>query len=270
MSTVVFLHAHPDDEVTTTGGTMARLAAEGHRVVLLTATRGELGEVPDGLLLAGETLADRRVNELAASCRALGVARQEFLGFHDSGMAGEPSNDREGAFALADVDEAAVMVADILRDERADVLVAYDEHGGYGHPDHIMVHRVGLRAAELAETPRVFMATMDRGFFRTLLPVAEAAGMPVTPETIALFDTIGVPSERVTTEIDVSKHLGAKRSAMKMHESQIGDTGFFLGLSDETFAEIWGHEWYVRVRPEISETDDAGGRALVRESSLVR
>ncbi|HEX3566735.1 MAG TPA: PIG-L family deacetylase [Acidimicrobiales bacterium] len=249
MATIVFFHAHPDDEVTTTGGTIARLAAEGHRVVLVTATRGELGEVPEGLLAEGEALPDRRAEELAESCRVLGIARQVFLGYGDSGMAGEDSNTSPGAFAAADVVEAARVLAGILREERADVLVAYDEHGGYGHPDHVMVHRVGLRAAELADTPRVFMATVDRTYLQDLMPSVQGTGLEVTPEMTAMFETIGVPGARVTTEIDVRGYLDVKRSAMRAHASQIGDTGFFLAMSDDVFTAVWGNEWYVRVKP---------------------
>src|ERR1700686_948079 len=162
MATAVFFHAHPDDEAISTGGTMARMAAEGHRVILVTATRGELGEVPEGLLAPGEDLAERRALELAAACEVLGVARHEYLGYQDSGMAGEPTNDDPSSFWRADVDEAAARLAAILDEEHAQVFVTYDENGGYGHPDHIQVHRVGLRAAERAGTERVFMATMNR------------------------------------------------------------------------------------------------------------
>src|SRR5579862_9015588 len=172
MATAVFFHAHPDDEAISTGGTMARMAAEGHRVVLVTATRGELGEVPEGMLSPGETLADRRAVELAAACEILGVARHEYLGYGDSGMAGEPTNDDPASFWKADLDEASKRLASILEDEHADVFVTYDENGGYGHPDHIQVHRVGLRAASLAETGRVFMATINR---ERLLSLADRA-----------------------------------------------------------------------------------------------
>jgi LmbE family N-acetylglucosaminyl deacetylase len=162
MVTAVFFHAHPDDESIATAGTMAQMAAAGHRVVLITATRGELGEVPDGYLDPGETLAERRALELDAACAVLGVARHEYLGYGDSGMEGEDSNNDPGSFWQADVEEAAERLAAVLRAEGAEVLTAYDERGNYGHPDHIQVHRVGLRAAELAGVPRVFMATVNR------------------------------------------------------------------------------------------------------------
>src|ERR1700692_1283056 len=121
MANFVFFHAHPDDEAIQTGGTMARMAADGHRVVLVTATRGELGEVPEGFLNPGETLAERRAEELAAACKVLGVARHEYLGYRDSGMAGEPTNEDPASFWKANVDEAADRLAAILDQEHADV-----------------------------------------------------------------------------------------------------------------------------------------------------
>ena len=162
MATLVCFHAHPDDEAIATGGTMAKAAADGHRVVLVCATRGEHGEVPDGFLGAGESLADRRVLETDAAAMALGVSRVAFLGYTDSGMVGTPENELDGSFWRADVEEAAARLAAILVEEQADVLTCYDEIGGYGHPDHIQVHRVGLRAGELAGTPKVFQATINR------------------------------------------------------------------------------------------------------------
>src|SRR5579863_2417111 len=155
MATAVFFHAHPDDEAIATGGTMAKMASEGHRVVLVTATRGELGEIPDGLLEGGQKLEDLRNNELGAASEILGVARREFLGYRDSGMAGDPSNDDAESFWNADVDEASARLAALLEEEGADILTIYDEHGGYGHPDHIQVHRVGALAAQKAATPAV-------------------------------------------------------------------------------------------------------------------
>jgi LmbE family N-acetylglucosaminyl deacetylase len=254
MSTVVFVHAHPDDEAIATGGTMAGLAADGHRVVLVTATPGELGEIPEGMLRDGESLADRRAVELAEAGRLLGVARQAHLGYHDSGMAGEESNQRPDAFAAADVDEAADRLAKILDEENADVLVIYDEHGGYGHPDHVQVHTVGVRAAELAGTPRVFMATMDRGFLQSLAEQAgqvqaDEEGWSVPDDTVADMQTMGEPSDRITTEVDVTKWIDAKRDAMRAHATQISEQSFFLAMPPEIFEVVWGHEWYIRTRP---------------------
>ena len=246
MATAVFFHAHPDDETITTGGTMARMAAEGHRVVLVTATAGELGEVPDGLLEPGEDLATRRAKELAEACRILGVARHVCLGYGDSGMAGEPTNDRHGSFWQTEVDDAAGALAAVLREERADLLSAYDEHGGYGHPDHIQVHRVGLRAGELAGTPRVFMATINRTYVQGLMTRAAEFGVPVDDELPDLSD-LGVEEHRITASVDVAPFLDHKRRAMVAHASQIAETSFFLAVPPEAFAALWSTEWYIRV-----------------------
>ncbi len=247
MATAVFFHAHPDDEAIQTGGTMARMAADGHRVVLVTATRGELGETPEGLLSPGEDLAERRAIELAAACEVLGVARHEYLGYRDSGMAGEPTNDDPSCFWRADVDEAATRLAAILDHERAEVFATYDENGGYGHPDHIQVHRVGLRAAARAGTDRVFMATMNRDYMLSLAARSDEFGLSMPEEQRSMLDTLGVRAERITTAVDVTDYLDPKRRAMQVHASQIGDTSFFLMMPPEAFAAVWGTEWYIRV-----------------------
>ena len=247
MATAVFFHAHPDDEAIQTGGTMARMAADGHRVVLVTATRGELGETPEGFLSPREDLAERRAVELAAACKVLGVARQEYLGYRDSGMAGEPTNDDPSCFWQADVDEAATHLAAILDEEHAEVLATYDENGGYGHPDHIQVHRVGLRAAARAGTDRVFMATMNRDYMLSLAARSDEFGLSMPEEQRSMLDTLGVHAERITTAVDVRDYLDRKRRAMQAHASQIADTSFFLMMPPEAFAAVWGTEWYIRV-----------------------
>jgi LmbE family N-acetylglucosaminyl deacetylase len=249
MATAVFFHAHPDDEAIATGGTMASLSEGGHRVVLVTATRGELGEIPDGLLDRGESLTDRRMAELTEACRVLGVGRQAFLDYLDSGMAGEASNHRPGCFAAADIDEAARALAGILIEEDADVLVTYDEHGGYGHPDHVQVHRVGMRAADLAATPMVYMSTMNRDFFRTLAAQVESSDWEPPEGTTDGLDTMGEPAARITTEVDVIRWIDRKRQAMRAHASQISETSFFLSMPDDVFSTVWGREWFIRVRP---------------------
>ena len=263
MATVTFFHAHPDDEAIATGGTMAALAAAGHRVVLVTATRGELGEVADGFLLPGEALGDRRAQELAAAATILGVGRQVVLGYHDSGMEGEDSNARDDVFATADVAEAAGRLAAILDEESADVLVTYDEHGGYGHPDHVRVHDVGMAAAELAGTPVVYLTTMDREFMMALR--AEAAESDYGPDDdLEGAETMGEPSERITTEVDVGPWVGVKREAMRAHASQITEDSFFLQMPEDVFARVWGQEWFIRVHPEPVGLGDG-----TREAGLV-
>jgi LmbE family N-acetylglucosaminyl deacetylase len=248
VATAVFFHAHPDDEVIATGGTMAKMASEGHRVIVVTATRGELGEMPDGMLEDGQTIADLRELELEESCRVLGVARGEFLGYRDSGMAGEPTNEDPASFWQADLEEASRRLASILDEERADVLVTYDEHGGYGHPDHIQVHRVGVRAAPIAAPPAVFLATQNRDRVQELMSNAAALGVqpPDGDEGIDV-DTFGEPASRITTAVDVTAFLDAKRRAMRAHASQITEDSFFLSMSDDVFELVWGTEWFIKL-----------------------
>ena len=254
MATVVFFHAHPDDEAIATAGTMASLADAGHRVVLVTATRGELGEIPDGLLDPGETLAERRNKELDEACRVLGVARQAYLGYLDSGMAGEDTNQRPGSFAGADVEAAGASLADLLARESADVLVIYDEHGGYGHPDHIQVHRVGMAAAELASTPIVYLSTMNRDLVGELTALAEDTDWEPPAGSTDGMEEMGEPASRITTAVDVVPWIERKRQAMRAHTSQISEESFFLSMPDDIFSVVWGREWYIRERPAVNRS----------------
>jgi LmbE family N-acetylglucosaminyl deacetylase len=241
MATLVTFHAHPDDETIATGGVMAKAKAEGHRVVLVVATMGELGEVPDGFLRPGEALAQRRVAETHRAAAILGVERVAFLGYHDSGMDGEPTNHADAAFFAADVEEAARRLAAILTEERAEVLTVYDQRGNYGHPDHVQVHRVGHRAAELARTPQVFEATANRDHLIRVL-----------------LDELGVREWELTTCVDVREFASVKRAAMAAHESQIGEQSFFLQMPDDVFREVFGLEFFIR----------RGAEPGIRESSL--
>ena len=243
MATLVCFHAHPDDEAIATGGTMAKAAADGHRVVLVVATKGEHGEVDEGYLEEGEALHDRRVIETAAAEKALGVARHEFLGYVDSGMIGTPENEAPESFWQADVDDAAKRLAEILAEEKADVLTVYDENGNYGHPDHIQVHRVGIRAAEMAGTPKVYEATIDRDYVLELMKRGRDMGLGDVPVDEPL--ELGVPGELITTVVDVRPFLEHKRQAMQAHASQIAETSFFLSMPPFAFEAMWGQEWYI-------------------------
>jgi len=261
VATLVCFHAHPDDESIATGGVMAQAAADGHRVVLVVATRGEHGEVPEGFLRPGESLAERRVTETMASAQVLGVARVEFLGYVDSGMQGTPTNDAPESFWQADLEEAAARLAAILEDESADVLTVYDDHGGYGHPDHIQVHRVGVRAAERAGTPEVFEATINREAIVALMAEARAAGLAL--EAVESEETepeeLGVPAERITTEVDVSDQVETKRASMRAHASQISEQSFFLAMPDQVFRRAFGVEWFIHrgVATPVAELETA-------------
>jgi LmbE family N-acetylglucosaminyl deacetylase len=258
MATLISFHAHPDDESIACGGVMRKAADEGHRVVLVIATRGENGEVTDGFLNEGEELWQRRVEETHAAAKILGAHRVEFLGYTDSGMMGTPENDAPGSFWTAPVEDAAEKLAAILRSENADVLTVYDDNGGYGHPDHIQVHRVGMRAAELAGTPRVYQNTMNREHMaRGWAALAEAN--PEAFERPVDFDesAFGKPEAEITAAVDVSAYTEVKRAAMRAHASQISEQSFFLAMPDESFVYAFGTEWFIRdgQGPGITETD---------------
>ena len=245
--TVVAFHAHPDDETLLTGGTLARLAAEGHRVVIVVATLGEAG-LTDATHAGDTPLGERRLLELRSAATALGCHAVSCLGYADSGLNGS-TPDR--AFSCAAVDVAAERLADILRHERADVLIVYDPAGGYGHPDHVQVHAVGHRAAGLAGTPVVLEATVDR---HALLRVANllrlVPGLPPQFRPARLQESFSPPA-RLTHRVDVRDHLAAKRAAMTAHASQRtgGKTprslAVYLRLPPSLFRLVFGHEWYV-------------------------
>jgi len=287
--TLVCFHAHPDDEALLTAGVMAAAAADGHRVVLVVATRGEVGQVADDLLADDESLADRRWHELARSALELGVRRLEWLGYGDSGSEPTPTDeptpttepvpneaigdtaDPEESgpaepFARADVEEAAARLAEILEEEHADVLTTYDPNGGYGHPDHVQVHRVGQRAGELAETPIVLEATINRDLIRMGVDLAGSIGFELPAEfTPESFDGWYTPADELTHAVDVRSHLAAKRASMEAHASQAtsaepGATrsfASFLSLPPDYFELAFGTEFFVdRNRaPGIAATD---------------
>ena len=254
--TVVSFHAHPDDEALLTSGTLARAAAEGHRVVLVVATAGEAGLARDDW--RGEGLGERRTRELVESARALGVARVEVMGYADSGWTGpgaEPGPAPAAGsepFSRLDVDRVAAELAGLLREEAADVLTIYDEHGGYGHPDHVQVHRVGVRAAELAGTPVVLEATVDRDLVARVVRVLRRLGalLPL-PE---LPDVSGAYTARaeLTHRVDVRRHLPAKCASLRAHASQstgaaTGGTrtlALLLRLPGPVRRLVLGHEWF--------------------------
>jgi LmbE family N-acetylglucosaminyl deacetylase len=261
VSTLVAFHAHPDDEALLTAGTMARAVAEGHRVVLVIATHGEAGEV-DLDFLGGEELGTRRTLEAEESARALGVQRLVFLGYADSGLDGELGED---GFARADVDTAAERLAAVLREEDADVLTTYDSRGGYGHPDHVQVHRVGARAAELAATPVLLEATFNRDLLTMAAQLAPTLGLElpadfVPPDTSDWF----VPATEITHSIDVRPFLPQKRASMRAHASQATSASsntrsleMFLALPDDWYEIAFGVEWFVdRTQPPGATFDE--------------
>ena len=229
---------------------MAKAAAAGHRVILVTATRGEQGEPVPGVLADGEALATRRVQELHRSAEILGAERVELLGYEDSGMMGEPSNENPACFWQADVDEAAARLVAILQDVDVDVLTIYDDHGNYGHSDHIQIHRVGSRAAQMLGLEHVFEATMNRdAIIRSiregadLMEGLDEAERPQIDENTDM----GSPEAIITHAVDVVDFVDAKRGSMRAHRSQIDEKHFFLAMPDEAFANAFGTEWFIAV-----------------------
>jgi LmbE family N-acetylglucosaminyl deacetylase len=259
MATLVFFHAHPDDEAIATGGTMAAASAAGHRVVLVLATDGALGTP----LVGGSSLAEVRRAEALAAAKILGAARVEFLGYRDSGEAGDPGNDDPRCFWRADVDGAAGRLAGILRDEGAEALTIYDATGVTGHPDHLQVHRVGTRAAELLRLAggsssggdlTVYQCTLAQSQLERLRAWNTSVGT-VRPPAGELGVPTGTPEEAIATAVDVREWVHLKRAAMAAHASQIPAGHFMIAMPSEVFEQVWGRECYLR-------SDSGGGGPL--------
>jgi N-acetyl-1-D-myo-inositol-2-amino-2-deoxy-alpha-D-glucopyranoside deacetylase len=218
MRRLLLVHAHPDDETIWTGGTIAKYAAEGVAVTLVTCTLGEEGEVipPELAHLAGDALGRHRIGELTAACAELGIREQLFLGgagrWRDSGMMGTPQNDRPDCFWRADVEQATAALVEVLRRVRPDVVITYDENGGYGHPDHIQAHRVTVAA--VAEVPS------------------------------ALWFAVGADDPRGSVVVDARDHLPAQFAAMRAHATQITVDPPRFALSNGIWHEASGIEHF--------------------------
>lgn len=276
---VLFVHAHPDDESIWTGATMASYAAAGARVTLVTCTLGEEGEVvPDELRYLASDRDDRlgeyRIPELAAACEALGVRDHRFLGgpgrWRDSGMMGTPPNDDPGSFWRADVDEAAAELVKVIRETKPQVVVTYDDHGFYGHPDHIQAHRVAWRAfwlagdASFGEGP---VWTVSK-FYATAMPLSvlpDAFTLPADSEFLHVGPLeelgYGAPDDQVTTVIDGCEHLAAKVAALRAHRTQItvSADGEYFALSNDIGQKVMATEYYTLLVGKLGQTA-AGGR----------
>jgi LmbE family N-acetylglucosaminyl deacetylase len=251
--TLVAFHAHPDDEALLSAGTLARAAAAGHRVVLVLATNGEAGLVGDDVLDAREDLGRRRAAEAEASASALGVARLVLLGYGDSGHLDRADGDwPPGSLCAAPLDEAAERLAEVLRDEGADLLVADDVNGGYGHPDHRRVHEVARAASDRTGVP-LAQVTIDREFLAGGIELAAGMGLEVPdgfvpPDVTCWYTT----HDAITHTVDTGTVLTAKRASMAAHATQTTgapDTtrtlAVFLGLPEEIFAIAFSTEWFV-------------------------
>lgn len=253
------VHAHPDDEATSTGGVLARYAAEGVRTVLVTCTDGSCGDGPGGVKPGEpghdrEAVAAARLVELRRSAELLGVGSLELLGYRDSGMMGWATNDEPGAFWGMDVAEAAAPLVELMERHRPQVVVTYDANGFYGHPDHIMAHRIATAAAETSGVPaKLYHTAVPRsGLAEFAAALREAGVEPPGPSdreegqfAEAEEPAWGTPDELVTTAVDVSGYVDAKFAALAAHASQ-ADNVFFLRLGSDLYGRFFGQEWFVR------------------------
>ncbi|MEU5883433.1 PIG-L family deacetylase [Spirillospora sp. NPDC047279] len=260
--TLMAVHAHPDDEVLPTGGLLARCAAEGIRTVLVTCTNGEQGDDANGVKPGMEghdadEVARRRLAELDESVRLLGVSDLELLGYRDSGMVGWDTNHDPAAFTNVPLDQAAGRLAALMEHYRPQVVVTYDENGGYGHPDHIQAHNIAIAASERTGIPRkLYFTAVPRSGIRTLLDHLKETGVDpgFDPD-----DDFGTPDELITSVLDVSPYSDRKRKALEAHASQ-GENIFLLRLPEEIQQIVYGTETFVRhfghvPVPDGTETD---------------
>jgi N-acetyl-1-D-myo-inositol-2-amino-2-deoxy-alpha-D-glucopyranoside deacetylase len=286
---LLLVHAHPDDESIGQGATMARYVAEGTGVTLVTCTGGEMGEilVPEMEHMAADkddTLADQRKTELDNAMKALGVTDYRYLGgfkrYRDSGMQWHadghavPADDvHENAFWNADLTEAAAYLVEVIREVRPQVMVTYDEFGGYGHPDHIQAHRVATYAASLAAVPsyrpdlgeahdiaKIYWGAMSANKIREGLRDLRAAGDTTTfegmdPDKLPPFM---VEDDALAAKVEADEYSGAKMEALKAHRTQISVDGPFFALSNNKGNEIWGTEYFRIAKGRPADTGPDG------------
>jgi N-acetyl-1-D-myo-inositol-2-amino-2-deoxy-alpha-D-glucopyranoside deacetylase len=267
------VHPHPDDESIACGGVLARYADAGRRVGVVTCTGGEEGENLAGIELGDEELVSHRRRELRDALAILGVHEHRYLGYRDSGMVGTPANDHPEAFHRADLYEASARLARVLRETRPDVVVSDDEHGTYGHPDHVKAHRVTERAVAMAADPwwvtddlapwqvrkrYVYTVARSRMFAMHQRLLDEGLASPFGERPVEAPDDLelGVPDDDITTTVEVSAVLDRKRAAMAAHRSQIGEDSFFLNLPDAVARDFFGHEHFVLLHGDPGPRED--------------
>lgn len=255
--------AHPDDEAFGTGGTLARYASEGVATTLVCATRGEVGEIAEGTGATPETLGQVRENELRCAAETMGVREVIFLGYRDSGMSGTPENQNPQAFINAPAEEVMRQLVSIIRRVRPEVIVTFEPHGGYGHPDHIAIHNYTVAAFHAAADPRqypelgavwqaarLYYTAIPRSFFRRMVDEMKARGMD-TSEFAGLEANggRGWPDENITAVVDVSDTVEEKWQALNCHRTQFGPGNLFRRLPDETVKQMMRQEYFSQAWP---------------------
>ena len=256
----LFVHAHPDDETINNGATMAQMVEDGVAVTLITCTRGEEGEVlvPELAHLASnaeDKLGIHRITELANAMKELGVKDHRFLGnYRDSGMMGTPQNEHPNCFWRADVEEAAKNLAAIIDEVKPQVMVTYDENGGYGHPDHIQTHRVAMRASEIAtwKVSKIYWNIMPKSVVQKGMDAMKAQGS----DFFGAENVDDLPFVKddsfVSAVIHAPNQVDKKMAAMKAHATQISLDGPFFALSNNLGVQVFGDEYYTLVKGEKS------------------
>lgn len=284
---MLLVHAHPDDETIGTGATMAKYAAEGAAVTLVTCTLGEEGEilVPELEHLAADrddALGQHRIGELAAAMEALRVTDHRFLGgpgrWRDSGMMDTPQNERPDVFWQADTDEAVRALVAIVRETRPQVVITYDENGGYGHPDHVQAHRVAVAAFDAAadsayapeagepwQASKLYYSAIPRSMLQAGIDLLRESGDATGFFGVDKAEDLpfGVPDELITAEVDGRDQLDAKVAAMRAYRTQIAVDGPFFALSNNVGQRAFGLEHYILARGERGPAGPDG-----RESDL--
>ncbi|MGH9171033.1 MAG: PIG-L family deacetylase [Acidimicrobiales bacterium] len=254
--TLMAVHAHPDDESSSTGGVLARYSGEGITTVLVTCTNGEYGDGPDHVK-PGEMghdpaqVAKTRLRELEQACTHLRVSHLEMLGYHDSGMADWAYKDHDHVFSRVPLDESVGRVVTLVEQYRPDVMVTYDDMGGYNHPDHVQAHRVAVEAFRRTGTPsKLYFIARRRRDWERMRERMEAAGIEVAPLPQRMRDPAVVQrmeeqERRITTTVDTAAVAGRKRDALAAHASQL-DQSWWVRFPDDAFAEVFGQESFIR------------------------
>ena len=247
------VHAHPDDESSSTGGVLARYAAEGVHTVVVTCTNGELGDGPGGVK-PGEAghdpaaVATTRLGELDTACRILGVGDLELLGYHDSGMADWSFKDDAQAFCNVPIEESTGRLVALIERHRPDVVITYDDQGGYDHPDHLQAHHIAVAAVEQSGIPaKLYFSAFRRGMFETLRAKLLELGIEfpapeLDDDARALMDAV---ERRITTTVDSSAFVEQKLRALAAHASQMEES-WFSRIPHEVLADIFGVEAFIR------------------------
>jgi len=274
---LLLVHAHPDDETINNGITMAKYAQEGAKVTLVTCTRGEEGEVLVEELanLASnrdDKLGEHREIELKNAMKLLGIEDYRFLGapdkkWRDSGMIGTPQNERSDVFWQANLEEVAQELVKIILETKPQVLITYDEIGGYGHPDHIKANQVAMKAADLAanqgwKISKIYWNTMPRSVIQNGIEKMKEVGSSFFGAESADELPFAKPDELVSTVIRGVEYVPQKLEAMKAHATQIAVDGPFFALSNNLGLSVWGDEYYTLVKGEKSEPFDSEGREI--------